>query len=252
MIANATDSPWRRRARPLLGTLVEVGIQSTPGDREDPFEAAFAAVLDVQQALSRFDPDSDVARFHALRSGQAVRMRPATKAVLTAARQLHLASDGIFDISLGTGPMGWQCQGDDLVKLAPDTRLDTGGIAKGHAVDVAVQALMDQGCIAGWVNAGGDLRCFGDLDVPVHVRDESTGGVRRFADLREGAFATSHFDGGSRSRLVHGSDAPAAPAHVSVAAPHCLWADALTKVVAIRGDTSDPILARFQATAWKH
>jgi thiamine biosynthesis lipoprotein len=35
-------------------------------------------------------------------------------------------------------------------------------------------------------------------------------------------------------------------------APQCVWADALTKVVAIRGDASDPVLARFQATAWLH
>jgi FAD:protein FMN transferase len=245
-------SAWQRRARPLLGTLVELGVRSAPGDQGATFEVAFAAVLEVQQALSRFNPDSDVSRFHALRCGQALRMRHATKAVLAAAWQLRLASDGAFDISLGTAPIGWRCEGDELVKLNADTRLDAGGIAKGYAVDAAVQALIDRGCTAGWVNAGGDLRAFGDVDVPVHVRDESTGGVRRFADLRQGAFATSHFDDGSRSRLVHGRHVPAARAHVSVAAPKCLWADALTKVVAIRGDTSDPILSRFRASAWMH
>jgi FAD:protein FMN transferase len=248
----AVNQAWRRRARPLLGTLVEVGVRSVPGDQGAAFEAAFAAVLEVQRCLSRFDPDSDVSRFHGLRCGQSLQMRHATKAVLTAARQLHLASDGVFDISLGTAPMGWQCEGDELVKLSADSQLDAGGIAKGYAVDVAVQALTDLGRTAGWVNAGGDLRVFGDIDLPVHLRDESTGGVRRFADLREGAFATSHFNDDRRSRLAHGRHVPATPAHVSVAAPQCLWADALTKVVAIRGDTSDPILAQFQARAWKH
>jgi FAD:protein FMN transferase len=248
----AIDSAWQRRARPLLGTLVELGLRSAPGDQGATFEAAFAAVLGVQAALSRFDLDSDVSRFHALRCGQALRMRPATKAVLTAAWQLQLASAGVFDISLGTAPMGWRCEGDDLVKRASQTRLDAGGIAKGYAVDKAIQALIERGCAAGWVNAGGDLRAFGDVDVPIHLRDESTGGVRRFADLRDGAFATSHFDAGSRSCLVHGRPVRAAQAHVSVAAPQCLWADALTKVVAIRGDMSDPLLAQFQASAWKH
>jgi thiamine biosynthesis lipoprotein len=39
---------------------------------------------------------------------------------------------------------------------------------------------------------------------------------------------------------------------VSVAAPRCLWADALTKVVAISGDTAHPLLARHGAMAWQH
>ena len=81
----AVDPAWRRRARPLLGTLVEVGVRSASGDQGAAFEAAFAAafeaVLAVQQALSRFDPDSDVSHFHALRCGQALQMRPATKEI---------------------------------------------------------------------------------------------------------------------------------------------------------------------------
>ena len=251
-MTDAVDPAWRRRARPLLGTLVEIGVRSASADLGATVEAAFAAVLAVQQALSRFDPDSDVSHFHALGCGQALQMRPATKAVLAAAAHLHLASAGLFDISLGTAPQGWQCDGDQLRKLDAGTRLDLGGIAKGYAVDVAVQALVGRGCTAGWVNAGGDLRAFGDVDVPIHLRDESTGGVRRFADLRDGAFATSHFDDASRSSRVAGRLALATRAHISVAAPLCLWADALTKVIATRGDTSDPILGRFQARAWKH
>lgn len=251
-MSDAVDRGWRRRARPLLGTLVEIGLRSAPGDQGGAIAAALTAVSEVQCCLSRFDPDSDVSRFHALRCGQSVPMRPATKAVLAAAWELHLASDGDFDISLGTASLGWRCDGDELRKLVAHTRLDAGGLAKGYAVDLAVQALIDLGCAAGWVNAGGDLRVFGEVDLPIHVRDESTGGVRRFATLREGAFATSHFDDGSRSALVNRRRAPDVRGHVSVAAPQCLWADALTKVVAIRGDTSDPILARFQASAWTH
>jgi thiamine biosynthesis lipoprotein len=41
-------------------------------------------------------------------------------------------------------------------------------------------------------------------------------------------------------------------AHASVAAPLCLWADALTKIVAASGDASHPLLARHDARAWLH
>jgi thiamine biosynthesis lipoprotein len=241
---------WRRRAQPLLGTLVEIGVSGSAGtDLDAALDAAFAAVSDVQRALSRFDADSDIACFHRLRQGESLAVRPATRRVLAAARALASASDGAFDISLGTAPHGWRCEAGRLHKLSAAVRLDLGGIGKGHAVDHAVQTLVARGIAAGWVNAGGDLRAFGELDVPVRLRDEAGGGVRAFASLRDGAFATSHFGPGSRSRLARGA---ARHAHLSVAAPLCLWADALTKVVAVRGDTAHPLLARFGAQAWLH
>ena len=39
--------------------------------------------------------------------------------------------------------------------------IDLGGIAKGYAVDVAVEALRVRGIVSGIVNAGGDLRVLG-------------------------------------------------------------------------------------------
>jgi thiamine biosynthesis lipoprotein len=264
MNAGDTGPPWRRRARPLLGTLVEVGVRTSNvaqrGLADAAFEAVFATLLEVQNCLSRFAPDSDVARFHALRRGRRLTMRLATRHVLAAAQQLRAATDAAFDISLGTAPYGWRCTGDQLHKLSDAVRLDLGGIGKGYAVDRAVQALIEQGCEAGWVNAGGDLRAFGPADLPVRLRDEAAGGVRPFASLRDGAFATSYFDPGSRSQLASASRSELAGsaanrpfrAHVSVAAPLCLWADALTKVVAISADPSHPLLTRYGARAWVH
>jgi len=43
-------------------------------------------------------------------------------------------------------------------------------IAKGYAVDCAIDALRAGGCYAGLVNAGGDLRVFGDATQTVIVR----------------------------------------------------------------------------------
>ena len=243
---------WQRRAQPLLGTLVEVGVQGAGDVAQPAFDAAFAAVRDVQTCLSRFDAASDLARFHALRRGESMPMRAATRQVLAAASALQAATDGAFDISLGTAPDGWHCDGDRLHKASDRVRLDLGGIGKGHAVDCAVAALIARGCAAGWVNAGGDLRAFGDAELPIRLRDEVSGGVRAFASLRDGAFATSHFDRCSRSRLVRRPGGLTADAHVSVAAPLCLWADAMTKVIAISGNAAHPLLAHFGAQAWLH
>ena len=252
MSAVCDEARWLRRARPLLGTLVEIGVRSDDHAGHAAIDAAFAAVCEAQACLSRFAAVSVVARFHALRRGETLSMRPVTRQVLEAAQQLRSATDGAFDVSLGTAPHGWCCAGDQLHKLDDAVRLDLGGIGKGCAVDRAVHALIEHGCEAGWVNAGGDLRAFGDADVPVHLRDEASGGARPFATLRDGAFATSHFDRRSRSRIASGASARPVCAHVSVAAPLCMWADALTKVVAIGGNASHPLLARHAARAWLH
>lgn len=230
----------QRRARPLLGTLVEIGAPAG-------HEAAFEAIAALQAGLSRFEPGSDIARFNALPAGASLRVGARAVEVLTAARQLQADSDGLFDISLGTGPAAWRLDGDRLHKRADGVMLDLGGIAKGHAVDLAVQALQTHGATAGWVNAGGDLRVFGGLTLPIRLRDEPGGGVREFAALSDGAFATSHYAPGSRSALSR-----PLPAHVSVAAPLCLWADALTKIVALTGRCDHPLLARYDAAAWRH
>ena len=252
MSAGVAATGWRRRARPLLGTLVEVGLRDDGPAAAAAVEAAFDTVRELQACLSRYVPGSDIARFAALRRGGWLTLHPAARAVFAAAQQLRDASAGAFDISLGSAPFGWQFEAGRLHKLDAAARLDLGGIGKGRAIDSAVEALIAHRGRAGWVNAGGDLRAFGDVDVPVVLRDEVGGGVRTFAWLRDGAFATSRYGPGSRCQLAGG--APGAPAHrhVSVAAPLALWADALTKLVALRGDVGDPLLARHDAQAWLH
>ncbi|MBB4844236.1 thiamine biosynthesis lipoprotein [Paucibacter oligotrophus] len=237
-----------RRARPLLGTLLEIALpeQAVPVQ----FEAGFAAVQAVQACLSRFEAGSDIARFNALPAGHSLVLAPLSARLLRAAALLQLASEGRFDISQGTGPQAWRLQGRRLHKLGDTVRLDLGGIAKGFAVDRAVAALRRAGCALGSVNAGGDLRVFGALSLRLQLRDEETGGVREFGQLAEGSFATSYFAAHSRSAAYPAAAAQAG--HVSVAAPRCLWADALTKLVACSGNPQHPLLLRFGARAFLH
>jgi len=55
---------------------------------------------------------------------------------------------------------------DGTVCRPPGMRLDLGGVAKAWTVDSCASLVPD-----GYVNAGGDMRAFGDCTVPVHVRD---------------------------------------------------------------------------------
>jgi len=251
-----------RRARPALGTLVEMGAlvpEALLPEAESALAEGWRALGAAERALSAFDPGSDVGRFNAAAAGAELALSEEAALVLGAAAELFRESDGLFDVTLGTGPRDWALLGQGrgetrLRKRSASVRIDLGGIGKGHAVDRAFEALSRRlaeapGEAACWVNAGGDLRA-GAVDLPVYLRDERVGGARPWLLLREGALATSFFGGEARGRLAgahRGGDR-----HVSVAAPRCLWSDALTKVVALSGEVDHPILSRHEAVAWLH
>lgn len=254
-----------RRARPMLGTLVELGV-SPPGEAAVPVAEAAAlhaalcaaldtgwrAVAEVEAALSAFRPDGDVGRFNAAPAGARLAIGPDAAVVLQAAAALARRTGGLFDATRGTGPLGWAVAGRSLEKRTAAVRLDLGGIAKGHAVDRAVEAMAAALAGAGlpvrcWANAGGDLRVRG-VALPVHLRDEDGGGARPWLVLREGALATSDF-AASPGRLAGG---PARARRVSVAAPRCIDCDALTKVVGLSGRVDHPAVGERGGHAWIH
>jgi thiamine biosynthesis lipoprotein len=137
--------------------------------------------------------------------------------------------------------------------------VDLGGIAKGFAVDRAVEALKNNGVTAGIVNAGGDLRTFGAASQLVYVRHPAeprrfTGAVR----LRDGALATSgvyfqrrRFRGKYLGPLIDGRTGRSVLelTSVSVAAAECMTADALTKIVFALREEAAGLVAQYCADA---
>src|SRR5215831_4299546 len=90
-----------RRARPLLGTFVEIAASgAASADMEDAVEAAFAAVARVHRLMSFHDPGSDVSRLNREAKAGAVAVDPWTFEVLEIAQDLHRRSGGAFDIAV--------------------------------------------------------------------------------------------------------------------------------------------------------
>jgi len=266
-----------RRARPLLGTIVEVTAEGAGDASLAAIEAAFASIAQVQRLMSFHDASSDVSRINSATAGEAVIIDPHTSRVLCSARTLSDLSDGAFDVT--TAPVlvenaylpdrSDQAMPDATYRdldLLPGDRvcwrrkgwIDLGGIAKGYAVDCAVAALRAHGAAAGVVNAGGDLRCFGAAQ-PVHVRHPCA--PMRLVPvgwLADAALATSagYFSGidgagGQIDPLVDPGRRRCVSWEVSlsVAARDCTTADALTKVVRLRPDIAPEILLRCGAQA---
>ena len=217
-----------------MGTLVEAG-----GDvAAAALDAAFVAVAEVEARMSTFRADSDVSRLNAAPVGVPVALHAHTLAVLRVAGDLFVRTRGAFDVALGRGSGTSGFVADDGCAWRTDAgvRITLDGIAKGFAVDRAVDALRAAGARRGWVNAGGDLRAFGDLEVPVQCR---AGATRRVVALREGALATSEYGprrmSTSSSRLAGRAGRRRGAYGAAVLAPDCTIADALAKAVAVAG-----------------
>jgi thiamine biosynthesis lipoprotein len=119
-------------------------------------------------------------------------------------------------------------------RLCRPVRITLDGIAKGYAIDLAVKVMRLAGTRSGWINAGGDLRVFGDKLLQVHRR-EADGALTPLGGLREAALASSRVGGdpdGAFPACIVGADDAAAEV-VSVVARSAWRADALTKVAAL-------------------
>jgi thiamine biosynthesis lipoprotein len=259
----------RRRARPLLGTIVEVRAQGASATAFDvAADAAFDAIAQIHALMSFHEAGSDVRRIARARAGERVAVHRHTAAVLTRAQRWARASDGAFDAGCAPRAVdkGWlpapddaappgdvpfedalQVDGHDVLVHAP-VWLDFGGIAKGYAVDLAVARLRRAGVLTGAVNAGGDLRVFGALEETVLVRSPfDASELWPVAALRDSACATSA-SGAVAARAASADDARA-PRSVTVLAPTACAADALTKIVWQQGERASALLRRARARA---
>lgn len=269
----------QRRARPLLGTLVEISVTGAAALLSAAIDAAFGAILRVQQLMSFHDENSDVSRINAADAEYEICVDPQTYRVLEFAQQLGDLSGGAFDIATAAALVrcGFLPQhrpeeptpfdatyreleliGGHRVRWRRRGCIDLGGIAKGYAVDCAISALQSHGIASGVVNAGGDLRCFGDPQ-QIHVRQpHAPTSLVSLGWLSNLAIATS---GGYFAGITHGNqqiDPLVDPKQhicttwgesVSVVAADCMTADALTKVVRLAPNATPAILDRFNAQA---
>src|SRR5258706_1044712 len=89
-----------RRARPLLGTLVEIRLRDAP-IASVAFERAFAAVERVHRCMSRQEADSDVARINRAPAGARIAVDAWTQGVLQRAKELHAETGGLFGCTVG-------------------------------------------------------------------------------------------------------------------------------------------------------
>lgn len=166
--------------------------------------AALEEIRRVDELMSDYKSDSDIGRANAQAAEHPVQVSDSTYEVLQRSIEFSKLSDGAFDVTVGplvalfreekkAGVVPTEEQiaqakarvGFEKLELDEQNRtvrfsvegmrLDLGAIAKGYAVDKAIEAAQRAGAIGAMVDLGGNVKCFGS---PPKGRDHWLIGVQ--------------------------------------------------------------------------
>ncbi len=172
---------WLTLAGIALGTRYQITyLTDEPGD----YDLEIALLLrQFSQALSIFEPDSDLSRFN--RTGSFRFESPFFYPVLRASAEVFALTNGAFDPTVGplveaygfgragrsagpfaqvdglVGAVGFghiQFDEERVVRSRPDVQLNFNAIAKGYAVDIIGQFLEARGIERYLIELGGEVR----------------------------------------------------------------------------------------------
>jgi len=173
-----------------MDTVVEVTLNGVAERRARGLAQEVFALFDrVEREMSRYRDDSTVSAIDR-NAPRWTAVSPDLATVLRKAVRIATLSQGAFDPTIGAVSALWgfgEEEGGHIPEaealkaalatvgyprlvvdrkrarlLYPRTRLDLGGIAKGFAVDRAAELLAKAGVKGAIVNAGGDIRVFGE------------------------------------------------------------------------------------------
>lgn len=154
-----------------------------PEDVRNLAAPALDAIDALEQRISTWIPDSETSRVNARAAEEPVKVGPELLRLLLRAKRLHRETQGAFDVTVGPLLELWgfytqqghfpskeeldsalkrvgmaHVQVDETSETVrftrPEMRLDFGGIAKGLALDRALQILRNQGFTHGALHAG--------------------------------------------------------------------------------------------------
>ena len=279
---SSSSNPPVERAQPWLGTLVSLRVTGlSRAESGAALDAAFQEVAQVHRLMSFHDKASDVGRMNVSESGEPIQVHPYTYAVLERAQQLSSLTAGCFDITVGAQLVEWsflplhpvrsshrdglwadiELLGENSIRLRRPVCVDLGGIAKGFAVDKATECLQAHGAEGTVVNAGGDIRVSGPESEWIALAVEPTPEGAPLVELENASLASScgllqrrYVSGRQVGPHVDGLLRCPAPTDrfVSVVSEQCMLADALTKVVMVKGMDAGRLLQQLGATAYMH
>jgi thiamine biosynthesis lipoprotein len=169
-------------------TLTAVVPQEKKTTAHEALAKAEAVLRRIEALMSTYRDDSEVRRLNNASAMQRVALSPETLEVLQTAKHFTKVTGGVFDttaaplfrlwkrcaeldqlptkdeLATARAASRWDAftlSKDGAIKAESLAEVDLGGIAKGYAIDRAVEMMKMAGCVGGLVDVGGDIRCFG-------------------------------------------------------------------------------------------
>ena len=263
--------------RSLMDTTVTVSVISSNEDEaKASIDKAFDRIEYVDSLMNNYDNNSELSMLN--KQGYLNDTNPDIMYVINRSKYYSKKSQGAFDISILPILELWKSkfspggtyeaptpeeinetlelvnysailiEGNN-VTLDEGMMLTLGGVAKGYAVDLAIESLIDDGTEAGFVNAGGDGRYIGHKadGTPWKVglqNPEKTGEAVVVMDMEDMAVATSgnyerYFN--DAAKVSHISDprtgyTAQSLISVTVIAENAMDADAFATAVFVMGE----------------
>jgi thiamine biosynthesis lipoprotein len=177
--------------RLVMGTFAHIkAIAKDPHTAKKCVQVAFAELQKVDRRMSDYKSDSEISKVNKDAAKRSVKVSASTFEVLQKSVEFGKLSEGAFDITIAPLTELWRSAAESnsvpteaeisearskvgyeklildanemTVRFAVDgMKLDLGGIAKGYAIDKAIEAMQTAGAVGGMVDVGGDIRCFG-------------------------------------------------------------------------------------------
>ena len=277
-------------SRRLFGSPADVMIRSTtsdPAEVDRTMERVLADLERLNREWNAWKPGTLVTLNQALRKGRSHPVEPDLLALIRLARALEIRSSGLFNAGIGGVVSAWGFH-DDVMRpgVSPDPKqlapwrwkrpslsqlsieadrvsasnrwlqLDLGAIAKGWAIDRALDQVVQQGQAHAVVNLGGNLATLGSAQGrawQIGIRDPLDGGVMAQVATREReAVVTSGsyerfrmLDGQRRSHIIDPRSAAPAEGLLSVTVLHrsAALADAASTALMVAGPRLWPFVA---------
>ena len=270
-VPQETTLPSVKRTQIALGTFVEIEVRNLDQQAADSaINAAFAEVLRIHDEFSPFNEEGPLWRIN--HSEQlTIPITAELHHLLQVCDTINTVTERAFDPSVealislwkiwGEHPVipaaeeigqalavcGWnkiQFADDLILKRDTGVMLSFGAVAKGYAVDRAVEILAEQGVRQALVNAGGEIRTLGDGWVVGIQHPSISQELLISITLADNSVATSgdyeqfHEEKGKRYHHILNpvTGYPATGSHsVTVVAPTCIKADAYATGVFVLG-----------------